>query len=174
MSRVDYHIRPLLGYPALPPQVPNLEMLSGTRPLLGIAARVAFNAAFNSLWIIFALVAVNLLVRRVWITGLVMVGFLMLTGIGNNDFAPPVWLSVLTSLIVLSSIVYVMLRFGLLATMTFFAVNFFLQYGVLTLDPSLLFFPTSIALLLIVSALAIYGFYASRGGEPLLGKRILD
>jgi hypothetical protein len=58
--------------------------------------------------------------------------------------------------------------------MTFFAVNFFLQYGVLTLDPSQWFFPTSTALLLIVSALAIYGFYASRGGEPLLGKRILD
>jgi serine/threonine-protein kinase len=174
LSRIDYHIRPLLGYPALPPQVPNLEMLSGTRPLLGIAARVAFNAAFNSLWIIFALVAINLLVRRVWITALVMVGFLMLTGIGNNDLTPPVWLSVLTSLIVLSSIVYVMLRFGLLATMTFFAVNFLLQYGVLTLDPSRWFFPTSIGLLLIVSALATYGFYASRGGEPLLGRRILD
>jgi hypothetical protein len=67
-----------------------------------------------------------------------------------------------------------MLRFGLLATMTFFAVNFFLQYGVLTLDPSRWFFPASIALLLIVSTLAVYGFYASRGGEPLLGKRILD
>ena len=174
LSRIDYHIRPLLGYPALPPQVPNLEMLSGTRPLLAIVARVGFNAAFNSLWIIFALVAVNLLVRRVWITAIVMVGFLMLTGLGSNDFTPPLWLSLLTSLTVLSSIVYVMLRFGLLATMTFFAVNFFLQYGVLTLDPSRWFFPASIALLLIVSTLAVYGFYASRGGEPLLGKRILD
>ena len=174
VSRIDYHIRPLLGYPALPPQVPNLEMLSGTRVLLAVAARVAFNAAFNSLWIIFGLVAVNLLVRRVWITAVVMVGFLMLTGLGSNDFTPPVWLSVLTSLTILSSIVYVMLRFGLLTTMTFFAVNFLLQYGVLTLDPSRWFFPTSTTLLLIVSALAFYGFYASRGGEPLLGKRFLD
>ena len=174
LTRVDYHIRPLLGYPALPPLVPNLGMLSGLRPLLAIACVVVFNAAFNSLWIIFALVAVNLLVRRVWITALVMVGFLMLTGLGSNDFTPPVWLAVLTSLIVLSSIVYVMLRFGLLTTMTFFAMNFLLQSGVLTLDPSRWFFPTSTALLLIVSALAFYGFYASRGGEPLLGKRFLD
>jgi len=67
-----------------------------------------------------------------------------------------------------------MLRFGLLTTMTFFAVNFLLQIGVITLDPSLWFFPASTTLLLIVSALAVYGFYASRGGEPLLGKRILD
>jgi hypothetical protein len=174
VSRVDYHIRPLLGYPALPPLVPNLDMLSGTRALLAVAAQVVFNSAFNSLWIIFALVAVNLLVRRVWITAVVMVGFLMLTGLGSNDFTPPVWLGVLTSLLILSSIVYVMLRFGLLTTMTFFAVNFLLQSGVLTLDPSRWFFPTSTTLLLIVSALALYGFYASRGGEPLLGKRFLD
>lgn len=173
VSRLDYHIRPLLGYPALPPVVPTPEMLSGTRPLLAIAARVAFNSAFNSLWIIFALVAVNLLVRRVWITALVMIGFLMLTGLGG-DFSPPIWLGVLTSLLILSTIVYVMLRFGLLTTMTFFAVNFLLQVGVFTLDPSRWFFPTSTTLLLIVAALAVYGFYASRGGEPLLGKRILD
>jgi hypothetical protein len=135
---------------------------------------VVFNSMFNSLWIIFALVAVNLLVRRVWITAVVMVGFLMLTGIGSNDFTPPIWLSVLTSLIILSSIVYVMLRFGLLTTLTFFAVNILLQSGVFTLDPSRWFFPASTTLLLIVAALAFYGFYASRGGEPLLGKRILD
>jgi hypothetical protein len=68
----------------------------------------------------------------------------------------------------------VMLRFGLLTTMTFFAVNFLLNNAVLTLDPSRWFFPASTTLLLIVSALAFYGFYASRGGEPLLGKRFLD
>jgi tRNA A-37 threonylcarbamoyl transferase component Bud32 len=76
--------------------------------------------------------------------------------------------------VLLFSIVYVMLRFGLLTTMTFFAVNFLLNNAVLTLDPSRWFFPASTTLLLIVSALAFYGFYASRGGEPLLGKRFLD
>ena len=174
LSRIDYHIRPLLGYPALPPLGSNLDMLSGLRPLLALFGVVVFNSMFNSLWIIFALVAVNLLVRRVWITALVMVGFLMLTGIGSNDFTPPIWLSALTSLIILSSIVYVMLRYGLLTTLAFFAVNILLQSGVFTLDPSRWFFPASTTLLLIVAALAFYGFYASRGGEPLLGKRILD
>ncbi|HEU4890402.1 MAG TPA: protein kinase [Vicinamibacterales bacterium] len=174
LSRIDYHIRPLLGYPALPPLGSNLDMLSGLRPLLALFGVVVFNSMFNSLWIIFALVAVNLLVRRVWITAVVMVGFLMLTGIGSNDFTPPIWLSALTSLIILSSIVYVMLRYGLLTTLAFFAVNILLQSGVFTLDPSRWFFPASTTLLLIVAALAFYGFYASRGGEPLLGKRILD
>ena len=31
-----------------------------------------FSAAFNTLWIVFGLVAVNLLARRVWITAAVM------------------------------------------------------------------------------------------------------
>ena len=44
----------------------------------------------------------------------------------------------------------------------------------MTLDPSKWFFPSSLPLLLIVAGLAVYGFYASRGGEPLLGRRILD
>jgi hypothetical protein len=29
-------------------------------------------------------------------------------------------------------------------------------------------------MLLIVAAMAVYGFYASRGGEPLPGRRLLD
>ena len=174
LARIDYHIRPLLGYPALPPAVPYLDMLSGTRSLLAMAGQVIFNTAFNSLWIIFGLVAVNLIARRVWITAIVMIGFLMLTGVGNSDWPPPVWLGVLSSVLILTAIVYVMLRFGLLATMTFFLVNMLLNLSVLTLDPSRWFFPASTLTLLLVSALACYGFYASRGGEPLLGKRILD
>jgi len=174
VARLDHVLRPLLGYAVLPPSVPALDMLGGTRPLVAIAGQVVFNAGFNSLWIIFALVAVNLLVRRVWITGIVMVGFLMLTGLGSGDNAPPLWLGLLISLIVLSGIVFMMLRFGLLTTMTFFVVNFLLTSAPVTLDPGRWYFSTSTTLLLIVSALAVYGFYASRGGEPLFGRRILD
>ena len=67
-----------------------------------------------------------------------------------------------------------MLRFELLTAITFFTVNFLLNSAPLTLDPARWYFSTSTTLLLIVSALAVYGFYASRGGEPLFGKRILD
>jgi hypothetical protein len=174
VGSLDFFLRPVLGYPALPPVVPNLETLSGARPVLALALAVVFDAAFNSLWIIFALVAVNLLVRRVWITAILMVGFLMLTGLGSMDGPPPLWLRLSTALIILSSIVYVMLRFGLLTTMTFFAVNFLINSAVLTLDSSRWFFPTSVTVMAIVAALTLYGFYASRGGEPLLGRRWAD
>ena len=50
-----------------------------------------------------------------------------------------------------------MLRFGLLTAMTFFTVNFLLNSAPLTLDPVRWYFSTSTTLLLIVSALAVYG-----------------
>ena len=145
VGSLDFFLRPVFGYPSLPPVVPNLETLSGARPVLALALAVVFDAAFNSLWIIFALVAVNLLVRRIWITGdRGWSGFLMLTGLGSIDGPPPLWLRLSTALIILSAIVYVMLRFGLLTTMTFFAVNFLINSAVLTLDSSRWFFSTSI------------------------------
>ena len=157
-----------------PAVVPNLDTLLGTRVTLGLIGQMIFSAAFNSVWIVFGLVAVNLVARRAWITGIVMALFLMLTGLGNISDTPPVWLGLLVGAFTVSVIVFVMLRFGLLATLTFFLANFLLSLTAVTLDAGKWFFPTSMMMLLIVSALGFYGFYASRGGEPLLGRRLLD
>ena len=43
-----------------------------------------------------------------------------------------------------------------------------------TLDTSRWFFADSLLVLLIPVTMACYAFYAARGGEPLLGRRILD
>ena len=174
LGRVDYHIRPLLGYPALPPAVPQLFVLEGTRQTLASLGNASFNAPFNALWIVFALVMINLVVRRVWMTAALMVGFLLLTELDAILETPPIWFGVTTALITISALVFVLLRFGLLATLTFFAASFILGRMAVTLDPSKWFFPTSLTLLLLVGGLALYGFYSSRGGEPLFGRRLLD
>jgi serine/threonine-protein kinase len=174
LGRIEVAIRPLFGYAVLPPQVPNVAVLDSTRRLLETIGQSLFSAAFNSLWIIFGMVAINLIVRRVWITAIVMLGFLMLTSASGIAEAPPIWLGIVFGVLEIGLMVFAMLRFGLLTTLTFFVVNFLLTSTVLTIDPSNWFFPGSTMTLLIVLALAIYGFYAARGGEPLLGKRILD
>jgi hypothetical protein len=46
--------------------------------------------------------------------------------------------------------------------------------AVVTLDPTKWFFPESMIVIAVPAALACYGFYISRGGEPLLGKAVLD
>jgi hypothetical protein len=76
--------------------------------------------------------------------------------------------------IVVAAIVFVAFRLGLLATVVMFFVQFGLSSAVLTSNSGAWFFSTSTTLLLIMTALAVYGFYAARGGEPLLGRRILD
>jgi predicted Ser/Thr protein kinase len=174
LGRIELVSRVWLGYPVLPPAVPNVAVLDSTRRMLETAMGAIFSAAFNSLWIIFGMVAINLLVRRVWITAIVMIGFLMLTGAANIAETPPIWLSAIFALGTITLIVSAMLRFGLLMTLTFFTFNFLVGSAVLTADPSKWFFPASTALLLCIAALATYGFYAARGGEPLLGTRILD
>ena len=174
IGRLDVPLRPLLGLPTLPPQVPSVTWLEGSRLMLTIMAQLVVTATFNSLWIVFGLVAMNLIVRRVWISAVVMTLFLFATAIGDLATTPPAWFTSIFLLAIVSVMVFVVFRFGLLAAVVMFFVNYLIGSAVITLDPSKWFFPTSAALLLLVSALAVYGFYAARGGEPLLGRRILD
>lgn len=132
------------------------------------------SALFNSLWITFGLVALNLIVRRMWISAVIMTLFLLSTTLGELAQAPPAWFTLIFLLAIVSAMVFVIFRFGLLATITLFFVNFVLGSAVVTLDASKWFFPASAALLILVTALAVYGFYSSRGGEPLLGRQILE
>jgi hypothetical protein len=173
-GRAHLQLRLLLGMAPLPPTVPSVVWLEGFRQMVATVAQFVFSAMVNSLWIAFGLVVTNLIVRRVWITAVIMVAFLLSTAVSDVLEAPPIWLGSFFVVFVMASIVFVLLRFGLLASLMMFFVNFILGTAVLTLDTSKWFFPTSATLLLFVIALAIYGFYSSRAGEPLLGRRILD
>ena len=86
----------------------------------------------------------------------------------------PWWVVLPLSVVSISLILLLMLRFGLLATSVFFVVNLMVGQGVLTLQPGRWFFATSTWTLAAAAAIAAYGFYAARGGEPLIGRRLLD
>jgi hypothetical protein len=55
-----------------------------------------------------------------------------------------------------------------------FLTNFMMSSAAVTLDSSKWFFGNSVLMIAIPAALACYAFFASRGGEPLLGRRLLD
>jgi hypothetical protein len=166
---------PKLGYPS-PPQVPRLSDLEGLRPIVDAMGMSVFNAVFNALLVIFGLVALRLLLRRVWVTAIVATLFFSITsaGGGGGFDTGPTWLLIAMSVSLIGLIVYLAVHFGLLATLTFFFFIFVVSNATVTLDPSKWFFPLSTWMLAIGAAIAGYGFYASRGGEPLLGRRILD
>jgi len=71
-------------------------------------------------------------------------------------------------------VVGVLLRFGLLALCVTFFVFMLLAGMPVTADFSMPYAAVSTWLLLSTAALAAFGFYASRGKEPLFGRALLD
>jgi hypothetical protein len=65
-------------------------------------------------------------------------------------------------------------RLGLVATVSLFLANMMTSSAVVTLDASKWFFGSALLLIAMPTALVCYGFYVSRGGEPLFGRRVLD
>lgn len=174
LGRLDFALREWIGLPVLPPQVPNINQLEGVREVISTVSDLVFGSMFNSLWIVFGLVALNLILRRPWVSAIVMMLFLLTTSAGSIAEAPPFWFSTLFALTLVGSMVLILFRLGLLASVVFFFVNFALSSAIPTFNTSVWFFPQWLGLMLVISSLAVYGFYASRGGEALFGKRLLD
>jgi hypothetical protein len=124
--------------------------------------------------VVFGMVLLKLLVRREWAAVTVAIALFTFTSSRSIDESGSWIISFLAILLFISIIVLAVKYLGLLATVILFLVNFTISNAAVTLDASKWFFPDSLIVLLIPVSLACYGFYASRGGEPLLGRRILD
>jgi hypothetical protein len=68
----------------------------------------------------------------------------------------------------------VLMRFGLLALAVTFLTMRLVEVFPLTLDLTRPYADVSTLLMLATMGLAAYGFYASRGNEPLFGRALLD
>jgi len=175
LERAATLLLPLFGYSPHANISFRMSDLDGLRYLMASSGNAMFNALFNALWCIFGIVILRLILRRVWLTALVALLFFLFTsasGFGNSP--GPGWLGAVIGTIVISAILWLVLRFGLLATSVYFFFSFFVSQAALTLDPGRWFFVTSAWTLAAAAAMALYGFYAARGGAPLLGRKILD
>ena len=70
--------------------------------------------------------------------------------------------------------VFVMIRFGLLALVANFVVHIILQNFPLTTQWSAWYSGISLAGILLIAALVLYGFYTSLGGRPAFGGAVLE
>src|SRR5205807_1075924 len=106
-------------------------------------------------------------VRREWLasaTAIVLAMILAVRGIGDGG---SVIINSIAAFLIVSIVVLTIQRLGLVATVMLFFVNFVMSNGIVTLDTSRWFFAGSLVQLLVPASLAAYGFYISRGGEPL-------
>jgi serine/threonine-protein kinase len=89
---------------------------------------------------------------------------------GTGSIALPL----LASGLVASVVLYVLLRWGLLASTVNGAVFGWLSGAPLTLDPTLWYAGRSFLVLAACAALAIYGFVVSLGGKPMFGRPLFE
>ena len=162
-----------LGYATSPP-VPDLSELLGTASVVARTLNQAFNAVVNALFAIFAMVLLKMLVRRERLVVPVAIGVSMLLAVRGVFDGGPAAINFALGIAIVTIVVLTVQRLGLVATLVMFLVQLVMNQAALTLDTSKWFFADSLLLIALPAALALYGFYISRGGEPLLGKPVLD
>jgi hypothetical protein len=156
----------LVGRP-LPPRGFSLQYLLGARFALAAQLRAVPNALQNAMLVALVFVVGRAISGRRWVgavTAVVLFGVLVL-----GEFGDSVLIGILFALLFTGALVSTLVYFGLLAHVVAFFVNLMLVGGVLTVDMSKVYAPTSAWLMFVIVGLAAFGFYASRAGQPTFG-----
>jgi len=121
---------------------------------------------FIPLAILFVLFLLRALLRKEWAAAVAFVLLFTVFFAAQSQFAPVV---VVGALIYWGLIVFLLIRFGLLAIVAQGFVNGLLSAGPLTTQGSAWYAGISLTGILLMAALAFYGFYTSLGGRPVFG-----
>jgi Protein kinase domain len=159
---------PALGYPPPPPRNMNMELLMSTRRAVSSLLRMPTNALMNGMLTTLLFALLMMIVKRTWIATIVtiVVGtFVLMNSAGTQQ----IWLNITFAAVVASVYVGVLERFGMFPLVMTFLTNSIATSG-LTVDVNKLYAPTAIWLMALIAAMAAFGYYASRTGEPLFGK----
>jgi hypothetical protein len=168
-----YHLLPpLFGRPSeLPTFQSNVAALAGGGTLVSmIFDQGVASGLFQAMFGVLAYVLLRLAFRRTAFA--VAASFVLLALVQTQNVlfsAPPTWIAVLHQLVVVTVVVTTVVRYGLLVTVIVSAVGGVLETIPLTLSLSHWTAPASNLTIAFVIALACFGFYASRAGQPLFG-----
>lgn len=111
------------------------------------------------------------LLRRAWLGRLLL--FLVFLAVGSAAGADPLTTSV-KSAILGAIIIFVLVRFGLLASATLLFTFTLLKIAPLTFDCLEWYAGRSFAVLFTLAALLLRAFYTSLGGKPIFGHALLE
>ena len=160
---------PMFGSAPPPPRGINTDFLLTTRHVVSALLRMPPNALFNGMLITLAFALARVFVKSTWLATAiagVLLAFVVVSEAGTEQLALNLMFAVAVSVVYLAVLVY----FGMFAMILAFLTNFILGQSGLTADLSKIYAPTSIWMLALVAAMAAFGYYASRAGEPLFGK----
>jgi serine/threonine-protein kinase len=159
-----------------PPGIPSLgedvRSLAASGRLFLIWDQQFYNSVQSALFIVMLVVVLRLLVRRTWMA--IAISLVVASAMAGANMPPGgvFWLDDLMQVVAIGLIVFAIFRFGLLVTVVMMIVDN-IPTAVPIVESSWASAPgyLSIALML---ALAGFGFYASRTGQPLFGSIRLE
>jgi hypothetical protein len=163
-----------LGLPLASPQLPDPLILFGTRFALSGALQLVRRAMQNAMQLVAVAVLLKILLRETWLV--LAIGALLVIPVAmSGTFAaqqPVVEIAIVLCGIAL--MFAVLLRFGLLALVITFYVFLAIEAFPLTTDLSRPYAGAALLVAAVIAALSLFGFYSSRGDEPLFGRALLD
>jgi serine/threonine-protein kinase len=153
------------------PMEPLLSPLFGLRAMVGLSLRTVPNSLGLVMLLFFLLFLLRLLLRKDWLAATVFV-LIFVVGFGLPTKYPLV--NAVFIAVAFGSFVFILLQFGLFSSMVFFLVEEFLEELVLTTNFPAWYAASTIVGVLLVLALAIYGFRVSLAGRPVFSSGALD
>jgi predicted Ser/Thr protein kinase len=162
---------PLIGYPARQPTSSGIAALAGAAPTLDYVFDAATNGIAVSVFLVLGYVLLRLTLRRTSlaiIAAVILLSIVQLPQVLNDDTAW--WISALYQMTIVVAATTIVIRYGLLVTTV--ALTLVNTVANLPLTYSLSHWTATTSNLTIALALglALFGFYASRAGQPLFGK----
>jgi predicted Ser/Thr protein kinase len=161
---------PLIGYPARQPTSQGIAALAGAAPTLDYMFDAVTNGIAVSVFLVLGYVLLRLMLRRTSlaiIAAVILLSIVQLPQVLNDDMAW--WISALYQMTIVVAATTIVIRYGLLVTAV--ALTLVNTVANLPLTYSLSHWTATTSNLTIALALglALFGFYASRAGQPLFG-----
>ena len=162
-------VPPLFGVKAGPPPFGQaIYVLNGAAMTLVQWVEAIYGSLQIALFVALVFVVFRLLLRRGWLA--VTAGVLLITLVSNNGAAiSGGWINFAFQLAVTALMTVCVFRYGLLATSVAMIVDNTVTAVPLSLHPSAWWATGSDLTLTAMVALAVFGFYAARTGQPLFG-----
>jgi protein kinase-like protein len=163
----------VLGLPVDLPVSFGFETFAGTSTFLTVLVELLRTEILGGLLFLFLLFFLHSLLRNWWVAAIV---FVFVLALPDTLTIPTrsLWYVGGVSLIFYAVFLFLLWRFGLVALiLALFTYQVFMRYP-MTFDTSIWYSGIGLAALVVVGAIAIYGFWTSLGDRPLLAPAAVD
>jgi hypothetical protein len=174
LDRLVWLVPSWVGYAPVQPFSALTWLFLGARTIIAHTSQILVNVPISCLAALFVLVLLRALLRKQWAAAVAFVILFAVFSLGSAGSNAVNISTTFSILIEISVSVFVLIRFGLLAMVVDLLVNDTLTVYPLTMQWSAWYAGISLTGILLVVAMAGYGFYTSLGGRPIFGGAALE